>query len=203
MPGGTFTNGQVPTLAQVNAWLSSVATADIADLAVTTAKLNDLAVTTGKIAAATVTVAKLASTPHVSVRHSISQSIATATDTALAFDTERFDTDTMHDTATNNSRLTATTAGKYRISANVSFASNATGYRAVWLRKNGNSANPLARVVSPPVNGAITELCVSILENLVAADYVEVMVYQNSGGALNCEAAGANLPRFDMERVSS
>src|SRR5262245_1380457 len=62
--------------------------------------------------------------PAVHVTHNANQSINTATDTVLAFNTERFDqcantADTMHDTVTNNSRLTCRYAGVYQITAHI------------------------------------------------------------------------------------
>ena len=48
---------------------------------------------------------------------------------AVTFDTERFDTDTIHSTSTNTSRLTINTGGKYLIGGAVTFTANATGQR--------------------------------------------------------------------------
>src|SRR5919108_3473294 len=64
--------------------------------------------------------------PSVRVFHNATQSITTATETALAFNSERWDTafgsaSTQHDTATNNSRLTAQYAGKYLVVGHVGF----------------------------------------------------------------------------------
>ena len=39
--------------------------------------------------------------------------ITNATETALTYNSEHFDTDTIHDTGSNTSRLTCKTAGKY------------------------------------------------------------------------------------------
>jgi hypothetical protein len=50
------------------------------------------------------------------VYKSWAQSIST-TETAITFDVESFDTDTMHDNVTNNTRITFTTAWKYKIDA--------------------------------------------------------------------------------------
>ena len=55
---------------------------------------------------------------------SAGQSIGT-TLTAVTFDTESFDTDTMHDNVTNNTRITFTTAGYYEVNAQISTSSNA------------------------------------------------------------------------------
>src|SRR5262245_40483526 len=65
--------------------------------------------------------------PAARAYHSANQSINSGTNTTLNFDSERFDSDTIHDNVTNNSRLTCKTAGKYLICCNVRWASNATG----------------------------------------------------------------------------
>lgn len=137
--------------------------------------------------------------PAARVYHDAAQSIADSAETALAFNQERFDTDTMHDTATNNSRIKATTAGKYVISANVQFASNSTGHRSLMIRLNG--ATRIAYLRVPAVSGAVTILSVSTVYNLAANDYVEALVVQTSGGALNVEVNGNVSPEFMAIRV--
>ena len=71
--------------------------------------------------------------------HNTTQSIPNATDTALAMNSEEYDTDTIHDTATNNSRLTFKTAGKYLVWAEIEWAANGTGERFVAIKKNGTT----------------------------------------------------------------
>lgn len=137
--------------------------------------------------------------PAARVYHSVAQSIATATVTALAFDSERFDNDSIHDVTTNNSRLTCKTAGKYLISGSVTFASNATGFREVYIRINGGVS--IALVNSPAISGASTRLHVSTLYALSVGDYVELLVYQDSGGALDVPSAPNYTPEFMMIRV--
>jgi hypothetical protein len=134
--------------------------------------------------------------PSTRVYNNAAISVNNTTNTTLTFNTERWDTDTMHNTVTNTSRLTATTAGLYHIYANISWASNATGYRVMTIVLNG--ATTIANVDQRAVDGAITTHVVSTEYSLAATDYVEVVVYQNSGGALNV-AAGANYsPEFGM-----
>src|SRR5262245_16079260 len=70
--------------------------------------------------------------PAVRVTHNTTQSTTSGVDLFLAFNTERFDqvagtSSTMHDTSTNNSRLTALYAGIYQITGQIEYASNATG----------------------------------------------------------------------------
>lgn len=139
------------------------------------------------------------------VYHNAAQSLADNTDTALAFNSERLDSDAFHDTVTNNPRLTVPTGkgGNYMIGAVVQFASNATGFRSIFLRKNGTTG--LAFTRTPAVSGVVTVIALSTPGPvaLAAGDYVEVLVKQNSGGALNADTAGDYSPEFGMVLVGT
>jgi hypothetical protein len=136
--------------------------------------------------------------PCARVSNTADQSIPHATLTALAFDTERFDTDGIHDTVTNNSRLTCKTAGKYQITAQVRWQSNATGYREIRIRLNGTTQICIVRQGAHGLDMQV----VTTLYDLGVDDYVEVMVYQNSGGALNVEKVAQYSPEFMMVKVA-
>jgi Tfp pilus assembly protein FimT len=138
--------------------------------------------------------------PAARVFHNAAQSITSATTTAIAFNSERYDTDTIHDTVTNNSRLTCKTAGKYAITGQVEFASSATGNRQLFLRLNG--ATTIAYKTQAAVNGLITNMDVSTQYDLAVNDYLEVLVWQDSGGSLNVNSSGNNSPEFMMARVA-
>ena len=73
------------------------------------------------------------------VYHNANQNIAHNTLTALALNSERWDTDAYHDVTTNNSRLTvpAGQAGKYIIVGHVRFDNNSSGARQIVIRLNG------------------------------------------------------------------
>lgn len=116
--------------------------------------------------------------------HTLDQSTANATETTLAFNSERFDTDTIHDTATNNSRLTCRSAGKYQITAFVTWGANATGNRYISIHLNGGAV-AIAAMRQLPVAGQETEMDLPTLYSLAVGDYLEVHAYQTSGGALN------------------
>ena len=140
--------------------------------------------------------------PCARVYKSSNQSIADVTEESLIFDgAERFDTDAIHDLATNPSRLTCKTAGKYAIWAHLSIAYNATGYRYAFIRLNGTTY--IAGCSQGLVPGNPIDISLTTLYDLAVNDYVEVRVYQNSGGALNVTANGNYSPEFGMVRVSS
>lgn len=119
--------------------------------------------------------------------NSADQSAGTAVWKTLAFNLEDFDTDDIHNNATNNSRLTCKTAGKYLIGGVVRWSPNATGIRSARIYLNG--ATVIAEVTDVNAGGADDiALDVQTVYDLAANDYVELQAFQNSGGNLNVEA---------------
>lgn len=127
------------------------------------------------------------------------QSIPNNALTVLSFNGELYDNDTMHDNATNNSRITIKTAGKYRLSAIVEFASNATGIRQILLRVNGTI---YIGAVTTDAFTTTQQMNVHADYQLAVGDYVEVIVYQNSGGALNVSNS-SSTSRYKCEFMAS
>lgn len=129
------------------------------------------------------------------VQRAAAQSIANNTFTAVTFATEEYDSGSYHDTSTNTSRLTVPVAGKYLITGSIEYAANATGVRAAGIRMDGTtyiasqSTASLGAVLATTVN-------VSVVRDLAASAYVELMAYQTSGGNLN--ALGNNLTHFSI-----
>ncbi|MBI4395636.1 MAG: hypothetical protein HY548_00980, partial [Elusimicrobia bacterium] len=115
----------------------------------------------------------------------------------LPFDQERYDTDNLHDISENNSRLTANRAGKYLIFANISYNANASGSRQTFIELN--RSNKIAGDVRPAVGGSSTAVNISTIYPLQVNDYVEVVVLQDSGGALDIDKTGSHYsPEFGM-----
>jgi hypothetical protein len=136
----------------------------------------------------------------VRVRHSVDQSITDTTWTVLAFNTEAFDTDTMHDNVTNNSRLTATTAGKYLIIGLVEWQANVTGVRGFRITKNGTTI--IAAANGLPNSAADDhQRHISTIIDMAATDYVTLSVLQKSGGALNVQGNSVYTPVFSMIKI--
>ncbi len=80
----------------------------------------------------------------------------------LLFNSERYDTDTIHSTTLNTSRLTCKTAGKYIIVGNVYFAVNATGFRFADILLNG--ATQIGESGVPAISGAQTSIVVTTIK---------------------------------------
>lgn len=126
------------------------------------------------------------------VTMSASQSVVNTSLATLAFDQETYDVGGFHDNVTDNSRLTIPSGGgnnQYIIRATVSFEFNATADRLVTIVKNG--ATRIASASQPATTSSFggAEACMitltAIEDNPADGDYYEVIIRQNSGGALN------------------
>jgi hypothetical protein len=120
--------------------------------------------------------------PAAYLMNSGSLTISNATWTKVTFDEEQFDTSAFHSTATNTSRITipAGLGGKYVLHANVKWANNATGPRIVRYRIN----NTTTIVTQEKSSAAEFSDQLSSVYELTAGDYVDLEVYQASGGNL-------------------
>jgi hypothetical protein len=123
----------------------------------------------------------------VSVYKSANQSIANNTDTALTFDSEFFNTGSFHSTSTNNSRLTIPSGkgGKYLLSGAVSWGAAGGTIRVIKIYKNGSVLNQISQIDG--TNDGSINPAANVYE-LVATDYLEVYVRQNSGGNLDVQS---------------
>jgi hypothetical protein len=119
------------------------------------------------------------------------QSLANSTVTAITLGSESYDTDTMHSTVSNTSRITFTTAGVYSLIGEATFDINATGTRDIYLFLNGTTRISEA---TAPSSGASTysQLQVGAQYSFAANDYVEMYAWQNSGGSLNLRGDVSN-----------
>jgi len=133
------------------------------------------------------------------VYNNANQSIPNESITALTFNSEYYDTDGIHDNAVNNSRLTCQTAGKYVIIGNFQFASNSTGYRAAWIVLGG--ATYIAEFFNTAINGNVTTMVIATIYDLEVGNYVVLMCYQGSGGALNVMYNAEVSVNFMMQRI--
>jgi hypothetical protein len=121
-------------------------------------------------------------------------SIANNTLTALAYDSEKFDTDGFHDNTTNNSRITIPTGlgGYYLVRLNTRFDINAAGVRRGMLYVNGAQITDLPEYI-PSVAIYATGIA-SVIVKLNAGDYLQHYVYQSSSVALNIYARNEEYP---------
>lgn len=133
------------------------------------------------------------------------QSIPDATVTIVNFTggSEAYDTDNMGSIATD--RLIIRTAGYYRFSLRASFASNASGYRALILQKAvGAGAGIIAQQYGAPAPATLTTLSLTSDPIPCAVnDEFEIRVIQSSGAALNVIQANGLWQMLAAEWVRS
>jgi len=135
-----------------------------------------------------------------SIYNNASQAISNTTWTTLNFNSEVFDTDTFHDTSTNNSRITIPSGknGKYLITAKWHFQGNASGSdRLGAIKKNGTAIGSYRGING---NASSVGWGASVILDLVATDYIELEVYQDSGGNLNA-LGGYAAPEYNFLQV--
>jgi hypothetical protein len=137
----------------------------------------------------------LANPPACRVYHNAAQATVNNVALALSFNSERYDTNTMHDTVTNNGRITIKTAGLYHVYASIEFAANATGFRQIYFQVNGATIIAASSIPTPGT-GVGAGLVLSTEWKFAVNDYILCVVAQNSGGGLNVLSGNAYTPEF-------
>lgn len=120
------------------------------------------------------------------VRRTTNQAVANNTGTPLSYDTVDFDTVSMWSNL-QPTRLTCQQAGIYHIWCATFWAVGSDGgYRTAVIVLNGDGTNlEQGEHLHPNAAGNASAQTVSTLIQLALNDYVELWVYQGSGGSLN------------------
>lgn len=149
----------------------------------------------------------ISSQPACRVFHNTTQAALNGLYTSLTFNTEIFDTDAIHDNATNPTRLTCKTAGKYLIGGSVEIDGTSGGTRryltlrvngATYLASNGNTASAF-----PAAAGSDeVQLAIVSLYQLAVNDYVELQVFHDHGADRLINTSNPWTPSFWMQRMS-
>lgn len=110
-------------------------------------------------------------------------SIPNDTATAIGLDAEAFDTDSIHDTATNNSRMILNKVGLWAVAGQIYYQANATGIRQARIHRNGtfDALNNILTVGS--VDSSVVQ-ALSLVRSTAITDYAELCAYQNCGSSL-------------------
>jgi hypothetical protein len=150
-------------------------------------------VTQTSIASASVGPAEAQSRNRCGLWRSTTQSIPTATATAILLDSEFYDSNSLHSTSLNTDRITIPTGGNtgaWFFSAEIEWAANATGYREVTIYKNTATILATARVLGFSSSSLGPRGFVTVMDSDPAVgDYYWIGVVQNSGGNLNVVSA--------------
>jgi hypothetical protein len=116
-------------------------------------------------------------------------SIPASSDTVVFWQTEDFDLSAMHPGTQcpaadpTGTRLTAPIAGIYDIDAGIVWANGGAGERFLGLRANGSTYVARSRIPAA-LSGNGTSQTISTLVSLQQNQYVEAVLFQDSGGSL-------------------
>jgi hypothetical protein len=179
-----------------------IPTEGIADGAITAAKLAPGA---NAVQDGSITPKKFANLPAAKVYNSAVTSAANGVETTLTFDSERFDSNNVHDTITNSNRLTAQTAGIYLVTAAITLGNldivetlNDAADIYVSIYKNGTT-NLIAR----DGFGFLTpSLTITAFTRLALSDWLQIRVFNSTGAAVDIAAGTTtNEGRHDFGMI--
>ena len=137
------------------------------------------------------------------VRHTALQAITTGVWTAVTYNLEDVDDDSMHDNSTNNTRITINTAGKYYFYACEGWAAVATGVREMTIQRFGSVNRVIAHCTfntAGTVNS--TQTWANTIDDFEVGDYCEVYVRHNRGSDMNIGVTAGSECEFGCARLS-
>ena len=116
--------------------------------------------------------------------------VANNTDVTVTFGAEEFDTDGFHSTSSNTSRITipAGKGGKYLFTAQFFMIIGDSASFIIYTYKNGSL---IGRAQVRPGSTGNTSATLSDIYSLVATDYIEYIVFQNSGSSQDLQATNS------------
>ena len=139
------------------------------------------------------------------ITNTAAQALVNNTSTKITFNTASatptvgsYDPQGWFDNANDN--ITIGQDGFYTVSANIAFAANATGRRALNIVVNGSDAGGVQVLASP---AGSTILSVSTNLYLFVGDLVTMSALQQSGGALNTVAVAGVYPALSVGRIGA
>ena len=118
----------------------------------------------------------------------------------LALNSERWDSDSMHDLVTNNGRITVPVDGTYIITANVRWAYYEGAIRQVLAI---HCSGPNSLIAKNEAYGSATWLTqtVSTVYEMSASDYVTMLVYNALASDHNIVSASNYSPELTVTRI--
>lgn len=141
------------------------------------------------------------SVPQVRAWQSVVQNIADATNVAITFTNQQWDTHAIHSSTVNTSQFVAPKDGRYLVIGNLGWAINATGRRNARLLKNGVTS--VAETGVQAVTGSFTFQNVISEVDLVVGDYMELIGTQLSGAPINTFAGGPQFTWMSMRWLNA
>ena len=104
--------------------------------------------------------------------------------TNLTFNTESWDSGTIHDIGSNTQNFTVPVAGKYLVRASVYWAANSTGLRQIRVTNGGTATGEVGTTVGS--SNAFSQQYMDVV-SCSASDVLVFQVWQSSGGNLDVQ----------------
>ena len=160
-----------------------------------------LAIARGGTGAATLAAAGLTNAPSFVAYRNSTQSITSATNTIMVFNTEAYDTNSAYDTTNGKFTVPVGEGGKYFFSSTWIMAGMGDGTKnTIALWKNGSSyTSPYFDYDSnsPTASTYLYNRIIGIL-TLSAGDYVQINAYQNTGGTVTTQASQNHFAGYKL-----
>ena len=119
--------------------------------------------------------------------------IANATFTPIVWGAEVYDLGGYVDLAVQPTRFTAPAGAAYaRLSGNIAWANNGVGERIIQIQKNGAAVAGSGWERNPNSDGLVAQNFQSAIIPWAETDYLELSVYQSSGGNLTLESTSTS-----------
>jgi len=140
----------------------------------------------------------LANPPSCRLTHSTTQTLTSGVEMTPTFDTELHDTDSMHSTVTNPTRITINTDGVYIVTWGLITAAGDTDWTVFYsyCRRNGSTSVGTGSMIGTMTNGSFgLHSGGSTSMKLTAGDYLELRANQvnSSAGAHAISSAGLHF----------
>ena len=149
--------------------------------------------------------------PRALVYRSTGQSITASTYTLLVWDSEWYDSDGMHSTSLNTSRLTCVTSGVYEVVVHIEWQVTndpTPGTRVVTVQKNNNGGLTPFTSTEIAADVQIVEISdatgrpqtnhLTFLVALTVGDYLECVVAHTAASARSTVESAGNRTTFGM-----
>lgn len=142
--------------------------------------------------------------PVCETRQGAAQSLPNNTLTNILFDTNDIDTDGGHSTSVNTDRYVGKTAGRFQVSGGVGYAAGVGTWRVAEIQKNGAAIN-IGSHIAIPNSGTTHRMPTRTLTLSLngTTDYVTIVAFQNSGGALNTATTTGDQSHMSVRMVGT
>jgi hypothetical protein len=144
--------------------------------------------------------AAVGNTPMFHAYMSGNQSISNSSNTKIAFDSERIDTDSAFDTSNNRFTVPSGAAGKYLFTYWGKMGLDDGKILQLIMYKNGSelSAEETRANFYSSGSGQQINAIGSFMDTAAVSDYYEVYVFQNNGGSVNLLQETAGFMGFKL-----